>query len=651
MTHFEIDKNDRTIYPIGLTRIKGGIHISVVSASEDCSLLLFLPKARHSGKQEEPVRINFPKEERVGDVWEMTVKASDLDRYLYAFEADGKVFPDPCGRRFIGREQWGDLKQVDVLLKTPISCEPYDWEDDRPLKIPYEDCIVYRAHVRGFTKHSSSGVADRGFFRGIIEKIPYLQDLGITTLELLPVAEFQEVMMTEYADGHPYGKPGFTGRLNYWGYTSALACAPKASYAGKYRDPTVELKDLVKALHRAGIELVLEMFFGGKESPVCVLEMVRRWVREYHIDGIHFIGYAPTDLLARDPYLTETKLWASGWSEKDVISGRPKHLGVFNEGFLNDMRHVLKGDENQMSTLAWRTRHNPQGWGVLNFIAGTNGFTLYDMVSYEQKHNEANGENNRDGSDYNYTWNCGAEGPVRRKKVLSLRRRQLRNALMLLFLSQGTPVLLAGDEFGNTQMGNNNAYCQDNEVSWLDWRLLKKNKDIYDFVKGLIAFRKEHGVFHQPEEPRIMDYLTCGHPDISYHGVKAWVPEFDNFRRQLGIMYCGAYGRHADGSPDDYFFVAYNMHWEPHEFALPNLPKGLEWRIMMDTSDDAANGRYQPDQEQPIADQKKYMAPARAVVVCIGRPVRVLPAPEEEPVPQKLSSKDETENTSKGERK
>ncbi len=621
MMQYEIDRNDRELYPVGLTRLEGGIHISVASATKDCCLLLFPMKSKRSGNVDnEPVRIAFPEDGRIGDIWEMTVRGEGLLQCYYAFEAEGKRFPDPCGRSFIGREKWGDPEQVHTLLKTPVYQESYDWEGDRPLRIPYEDSIVYRAHVRGFTKHSTSGVTDKGTFRGIIEKIPYLLELGITTLELLPVTEFQEVMMPEHANGNPYGEPQPTGRLNYWGYTQALACAPKASYAGKHRDPSKELKDLVKALHRVGIELVLEMYFSGKEAPAYVLEVVRRWVREYHIDGVHIVGYAPVELLAKDPYLAETKLWAAGWRDEDVQPGHSRHLGEYNEGFLNDMRRVLKGDEDQMRTLSWRIRHNPDGWGALNYIAGTNGYTLYDMVCYEQKHNEANGENNQDGSEYNHTWNCGAEGPSRKKKIMELRRRQLRNALMLVFLSQGTPLILAGDEFGNTQQGNNNAYCQDNEISWLDWKLLKKNSDIFDFVKTLITLRKNHRVFCQQKELRVMDYLACGHPDISYHGVKAWIPQFENFRRQLGVMYCGAYGKDKDGTPDNYFFVAYNMHWEPHEFALPNLPKKLEWRVMMDTGAASANGHYPQEEEPEVVDQRKYMVPARTIIVCVGRP-------------------------------
>lgn len=213
----------------------------------------------------------------------------------------------------------------------------------------------------------------------------------------------------------------------------------------------------------------------------------------------------------------------------------------------------------------------------------------------------------------------GIEGPTRKKKLVDLRKKQLRNALLLLFLSQGTPLLMAGDEFGNSQGGNNNAYCQDNETSWLNWNQLKSNADLHDFVRSLIAFRKAHPVFHMASEPRVMDYLACGHPDISYHGVKAWFPEFENFRRQMGVMYCGEYGLRPDGTPDDYFFVTYNMHWEPHEFALPNLPKGKKWYMAFNTDDKAAGGFYPPGSEPEIASQKQFMVPPRTVVVFIGK--------------------------------
>lgn len=605
---------------MGLTRTDGGIHVSAVAAAKACSLLLFV-KEDKNGKEarfREVRSIPFPEEGKTGHVWSMTLNGAFDDLY-YAFEADGTRFSDPYGRSFAGRERWGRLSHAKRLLLTPVAEPEFDWQGDRPLHIPYEDCIVYRAHVRGLTKHASSGTEHRGTFRGVVDKIPYFKELGITTLELLPTVEFQEVMMPENVEGNPYGMSEPTGRLNYWGYAQAGMFAPKASYADPGTNPVTEFKYMVRELHKAGLEVVPELYFSGKEVPEFVLETVRFWVREYHVDGIHLTGYAPTVLLAKDPYLADTKLWALSWEAEKPAAGEKKHLGEYNDGFLIDMRRALKGDEEQMSSLIYRNRRNPAETGVLNFMAGTNGFTMMDMVSYDQKHNEANGENNRDGSDYNYSWNCGAEGHVRKKKIQELRSRQLRNAMLLLFLSQGTPVLLAGDEFGNSQNGNNNAYCQDNEISWLNWNLNKWDQALLDFVKHVIAFRKAHPVFHMKQEPRVMDYLACGHPDISYHGVNAWQPEFENFRRQIGILYCGAYAKKPNGENDDFFFVIFNMHWEPHSFALPNLPKNLVWSLAFDTSDSAAGGYYEEGQERQILNQKNYMVPSRSVLVFQGK--------------------------------
>ena len=605
---------------MGLTQTDGGIHVSAVAAAKACSLLLFV-KEDKNGKEarfREVRNIPFPEEGKTGHVWSMTLNGAFDDLY-YAFEADGKRFSDPYGRSFAGRERWGRLSHAKRLLLTPVAEPEFDWQGDRPLHIPYEDCIVYRAHVRGLTKHASSGTEHRGTFRGVVDKIPYFKELGITTLELLPPVEFQEVMMPENVEGNPYGMSEPTGRLNYWGYAKAGMFAAKASYADPGTNPVTEFKYMVRELHKAGLEVVPELYFSGKEVPEFVLETVRFWVREYHVDGIHLTGYAPTVLLAKDPYLADTKLWALSWEAEKPAAGEKKHLGEYNDGFLIDMRRALKGDEEQMSSLIYRNRRNPAETGVLNFMAGTNGFTMMDMVSYDQKHNEANGENNRDGSDYNYSWNCGAEGHVRKKKIQELRSRQLRNAMLLLFLSQGTPVLLAGDEFGNSQNGNNNAYCQDNEISWLNWNLNKWDQALLDFVKHVIAFRKAHPVFHMKQEPRVMDYLACGHPDISYHGVNAWQPEFENFRRQIGILYCGAYAKKPNGENDDFFFVIFNMHWEPHSFALPNLPKNLVWSLAFDTSDSAAGGYYEEGQEHQILNQKNYMVPSRSVLVFQGK--------------------------------
>ena len=618
MRQYQICIDSAGIYPMGLTPTEKGIHVSVAVAAKECSLLLFSPE-KGKGEKQEAAKIRFPEAGRHGQVWEMTVEGEDLEQYEYAFEADGKRFSDPCGRSFSGNETWGCLENGERFLTTPVSQPEFDWEGDVCLRIPYEECIVYRTHVRGLTKDSSSGVRNKGTFAGVVEKIPYLKELGITTLELMPAAEFQEIEMPDVADGNPYGNgPKPTGRLNYWGYGAAFYYAPKASYAGTGRNPAVEFKKMVKALHQAGMEVVIELFFTGKETPAVVLDVVRFWVREFHVDGVHLTGQAPAWILARDPYLTDTKLWATYWDDGEKDPGYQKNLGEFNDGFLVDMRRALKGDEDQMKNLIFRSRRNPAGHGVINYMATNNGFTLMDMVSYERKHNEANGEENQDGTDYNYTWNCGEEGASRKKKLVQMRRQQLRNALLMVFLSQGTPLIQAGDEFGQSQGGNNNAYCQDNEISWLNWKLQKNNRDLLAFVKQVIAFRKAHPVFHMKEEPKVMDYRAVGKPDISYHGVNAWKPEFENFRRQIGIMYWGPYGKKADGTADETFFVAYNMHWEPHEFALPHLPRSQQWKIAFDTSD--SRGYYEAGQEKELENQKRYMVPYRSIIVFVGKP-------------------------------
>jgi isoamylase len=609
MEQYKIAKHEMDFYSMGLSKVSGGIRLCVAAQGEECRVLLF------KAGEENPVQaLSFPAGSRKGDVWSIVILGEDFENLEYCFEIDGKMFSDPYGKRFTGREVWGDLEHASTLLRTPIEFADFDWEEDKLPQIPYEDSIIYRLHNRGFTKHASSKVKNKGTFDGIREKIPYLKELGITAVELMPVNEFSEVIMQEHVPGNPFGVDKPVGKLNYWGYTSGGYFAPKASYASE-KNPALEFKGLVKALHKEGLELIVELFFTGKEPPSFVLDVIRFWVYEFHVDGIHLVGTPPRDLLERDPYLSRIKLLAISWDP--AFEGKVKHLGEYNDGFLVDMRRVLKGDEEQINNLAFRTRSNPAGYGIINYMANTNGFTMMDMVSYDTWHNEENGENNQDGSPYNYSWNCGTEGPTKRKKIAELRKKQLRNAYLLLFLSQGTPLILAGDEFGNSQSGNNNAYCQDNEVSWLNWNLIKTNRDIYDFVRAVIVFRKKHPVFHLEQEPRVMDYLACGFPDMSYHGVRAWCPEFENFRRQLGILYCGEYGRKPDGTRDNSFYVAYNMHWEPHEFDLPNLPRGERWHVAFHTDRKEVNGMYEEGKE-PEAEGKRFMVPPRSVVVFIG---------------------------------
>ena len=692
MKQFKVLVGEQGNCPMGLTAAKNRLYASVIWPGESCSLLLF-----KRGEEEPWQTISMDPRERMGDVWRVALEyTGTLPRDLeYCFEVDGQRMADPCGRAMRGWEDWGEPEHMKRLLRSPVKIDDFDWEEDQRPEIPMEDCVIYRVHTRGFTKHNTSGVRDKGTFSAVARKIPYMKELGVTTVELMPVTEFQEVI-TQDGQG-PFTRTTFTGRLNYWGYADGFYFAPKAAYsAGKRKDPVRELKSLVKELHANGMELVIELFFNGTESSSFVLDVVRCWVKEFHLDGVHLVGNVPAGLVGGDPYLSGVKLFANGWDGVNGAGWRQrKYIGIpmkddggltlggmrpgvkaaagsgktsaetaekqppksldfyipgpgstpayaaspaqkglarrlveYNDGFEQDMRRFLKGDEGMLRTVMDRITRNPKDMGVVNYMAHTNGFTLMDMVSYDRKHNEANGENNQDGTDYNLSWNCGEEGPTRKKKIADLRRKQLRNAFLLLFLSQGTPLLTSGDEFGHTKGGNNNSYCQDNAVSWLNWSQLRSNKAIYEFAKQAIAFRKAHPVLHMAEQPKLMDHLACGCPDVSFHGVKAWYPEFEHFRRQLGVLYCGSYGKKADGSPDDTIFVMYNMHWEPCEFAMPNLPKDRQWFAAMDTARKDVNGFWAPGEEPRLEDQKTYPVAARSIVVLIGKTTEAEPAPK-----------------------
>lgn len=604
------------------------VKILVRAEGEDVKLLLF-----GKGEEEAEEVIAFKEEDRIGDVWSMTLKGYDLRKMEYGFEVDGDWLADPCARVVTGREKWGDLSRFGKKVKARLLTEDFDWGEDKKPETPYADTIIYRLHVRGFTKHPSSGVKAKGTFTGVTEKIPYLKELGITAVELMPVTEFDEIMMTEAADRMPGQKPEPTGRLNYWGYGPSFLYAVKAAYGTGKKRPETEFKMLVKKLHEEQMECIVEMYFTGKEPPAQVLDVLRYWVQEYHVDGFRLSGFAPLAAIAEDPFLKRTKLFANSWGEaldrrlskgyqapgEGPVTVREKNLAEYNDQFEMDMRRFLKGDEGMVNSLAFRSRRNPADCGVINYMANTNGMTMMDMVTYDRKHNEENGEDNRDGNDFECSWNCGEEGPTRKKKIVELRKKQLCNGFLLLFLSQGTPLLLAGDEFGNSQGGNNNAYCQDNKTAWLDWKLIEKNRELYDFVKGLIAFRKKHKVFHMDREPRIMDYKSCGRPDVSYHGENAWRPDFENYRRQFGILYWGPYGKKADGTADDTFYVAYNMHWEPHVFGLPHLPKGELWHVVYDTSWGPEMGAYKEGEEPVLKNQVQAEIPPRSIVVFSSR--------------------------------
>lgn len=582
-----------------------------VREAKTCSLLLY-----HPGEQEPCHRLEFEEKDRTGSLYYAAIEGFPIEAYEYTILAGEEETVDPYAFRVCGREEFaGPVKYV----RGRYAEDAYDWEGDVPPGIPYEDGILYTGHVRGLTMDSSAKVKHKGTFAGIRERIPYLKELGINMLELMPAYEFDEriprevssmayFMNSEALEDHY--------KLNYWGYGAGSYFAPKWSYAAS-DCPEGEFKDMVKALHRAGIELILEFYFPEGTCPGRILDCLKYWVLQYHVDGFHLSGGGiPIEWIAREPLLSDVKLMGSDIRIKEIYKEKlpaMRTLAEYHDGSLIDMRRFLRGDENQAGAFANRAKHNPEGCGVINYIASHNGFTLFDMVCYEQKHNEENGEDNRDGSDWNCSCNYGEEGKTRKKRINDLRRRQIKNALLMVFLSQGTPCISAGDECCNSQGGNNNAWCLDSPVSWVNYNGGKNGAEILEFVKQLIAFRKAHPVFHQRKELRGTDYRALGYPDISYHGENAWYPRLEGSSRQLGIMYGGDY---AD---DGYFYVAYNMHPEEKEFALPRLPKGMNWYKSIDTSATEGSCIVREDQESLLNEQKIMKLPARTIAVLHGK--------------------------------
>ena len=578
-------------YPLGATLFQDGIQFTFVSKEADCGVVLFDNKTL-----KEKERIPFPEKYIVGDVHSMYVTGLNKE-CVYCFYENNTLVTDTRGKVLLGRHPYGK-KGVETVCPATFIREEYDWEGDECPKLSYDECIGYCMHVRGFTMHASSGVKNKGTFLGIAEKIPYLKELGVTTLELQPAYEFDE------AEGE---------KINYWGYTKGLYYTPKSGYATK--DGVREFKDMIKALHKEGLEVIMQFYFTEETSKREMIDILSYWISEYHVDGFHLKGFSvDAQMLMKEPVLMDTKLWYYSFPIQYLLDNvnatgngfSKKRLAAYTDDFLYDMRRFLKGDEGMISAVMYRMRHNPVGVGRVNYLTNYDGLTLHDLVSYEKKHNEDNGEENRDGADYNASWNCGCEGETRKRNISALRKKQVRNALLLLYLSQGMPLIFMGDEFGNSQKGNNNPYCQDNEITWLNWKDRKSpaGKELFAFAKKVIALRKEHPVFRQPEELRMCDYMACGCPDISYHGKEAWRPDTSEESRQFGVMYCGTY---AKCEADCDFYVAYNMHWEEKIFALPKLSQGLQWEICI-CSEEAIT-------KADIADKNTVKLPGRSICV------------------------------------
>lgn len=537
--------------PLGATVEKHGVNFSVAAPKEaTCELWLYNP-----GSEKSSYVFELEENPLTGNIRSIYLCDSNLAGMEYLYRINGQWTQDPYAREI-------------VCNRAKILEPSYDWEEDLPLQLPDEQVIAYSLHVRGFTRHASSKVKGKGTFTGVMEKLPYLTELGITQIQLMPMYEFED------------GK----GYTNYWGYGSGFFFAPKSRYAQK--DAVTEWKDLVKACHRAGIEVVCYLPFDGERSVTYMLSCLKYYRKEYHVDGFILNPYVlPLHMVLEDPFFAGIKLYEKT-DEFQVI-----------------MRRFLKGDEGMVSSVIEQLRRLPQHAHTFHTMTDHTGFTMQDLVSYDGKHNEKNGEQNQDGPEYNYSWNCGVEGPTRKRDVVRLRRRQMKNAWCLLLLSQGMPCILAGDEFANSQNGNNNVYCQDNEISWLNWNQTKTEQDLLRFVKDLIAFRKEHDTFHPKEAYSGIDRTGCGTPDVSYHGENAWQVPNGIASRQLGVYYSG-------GTEKMPMFVAYNMHWEDHVFALPTLKKGWQWKKIMDTEAGFHEGQLQKKRTVTI--------PARTIAILVG---------------------------------
>ena len=477
--------------------------------------------------------------------------------------------------------------------------------DDENPRIPYEDSVFYGIQVRTFTAASNSGVKKKGTFLGISEKIPYLKDLGVTGVELMPIVEFDEIIRYNSKSSLSalmYEDPEKTEqKCNLWGYEKALYYCPKSGFSAG--NPQMEFATLVRNLHQAGLEVICQFYFPDKTNQNDILEVLKFWAVTYHVDGFHLKGNdLPLRQITEEPSLASTKLIYYGF-DADGLYGpgvipEERTLASFTDRYMERMRCFLKGDNDSIRDAFELFRQNRSNLAFVNYITNYDTFSLYDTFSYDKKHNEENGENNNDGRDYNYSWNCGEEGPTRKKAVLALRKKMCKNAMALLLTSQGTPFLRMGDEFLNSNLGNNNAYCQDNEISYLNWDLKKTNATFYRFTRELIAFRKAHGHLHQKRPLSMVDSYGYMLPDLSVHSDEAWKGKLNNYDHTMGMMFCGPYVHEKM-----HLYVGMNAYWQAEPLALPAL-KDLSWEIVIAT-----------DPSCEITDHQVLMAPRSMCVL------------------------------------
>ena len=665
----------------GAVAIPGGVNFTIhTHGATSCELLLFHRKA------EEPYAvIPFPESYKIGFCYSMIVFDLDIEEFEYAYRLDGpydekkglrfdknKILLDPYARAVTGQSQWGHVNNAQHGYRARVVQSNFDWGDQRHHSIPMEDLIIYELHVRGFTMDESSGVKHHGTFEGLREKIPYLKELGVNAVELMPIFEFDEMRDVRLIDENEL--------IDFWGYNPVSFFAPNTSYCSsmEYNREGLELKTLIKDLHDNGIEVILDVVFNhtaeGNEFGPCfsfkgfdnniyymltpdghyynfsgcgntlncnhpvvrdmILECLRYWVIEYRVDGFRFdlasilgrnddgtpLSQPPLlRSLAFDSILGNVKLIAEAWDAGGLyqVGSFPswKRWAEWNGRYRDDMRRFLKGDDFLAQTAAARITGSPDlydpayrgGNASINFLTCHDGFTLHDLYSYNQKHNEANGWGNTDGADDNNSWNCGVEGETDDPAILALRKQLMKNACAVLLCSRGTPMFLSGDEFADTRYGNNNPYCQDNLISWLDWSLLKKNKDLFDFFQYMIRFRKDHPVIRKDLEP---SYL--GIPAMSTHGL---TPDETNFSGDSHVVCVRFAGYNESTQKEDLVYLAVNSGWFPVTLTLPELPEHYKWKVAVNTGDPKC--QFFHKNSMPTVESKIFLG-ERSVIIFVA---------------------------------
>ncbi len=586
----------------------------------DCKVLIY-----EKGQEKWTEEVAVPKEFSKGNLRSVHIEGLDLSEYDYNFWIDGKIVLDPCARRIVGREKWADIGRN---RKAPLRCRyeenRFSWRGECEREIQRKDMVLYKLHVRGFTKGLPEDTPDRGTFRGLTKKLSYLKALGITSVELMPVYEFEEVLLREKEEAPEYTKwkskkkdkiqkpkESVEYKINYWGYGKGMYYAPKASYAaGEF--PGLELKECILQMHKKGMECILEMDFSEIMPKAQILETLKYWVREYHVDGFHLQGsQIPIEFLMEDPYLGRTKLFYRNMAEHMVLEEERAYPRAFldTDEFLYPIRKLVCGMGGSIREFSDQMKKQNARFGYINYIADNNGFTLRDLFVYSQKHNEANGENNTDGPDWNFSINCGVEGETTSRNVMRIRDRRMKNAAAMLFLAQGVPMLMAGDEDCNSQQGNNNVYCQDNEIGWKDWKQTRQSKEFFRYIKKLIAFRKEHEIIRMEEPMKLLDTKSCGYPDLSYHEEAAWIsPGFFN-RDALGMLYCGKYAKETED-----VYLGFNFSDLHRSLALPKQKGKRKWYLFMDT---AVKNAFLAEPEE--LQEMRYTLEAQSVCIIIGK--------------------------------